>query len=163
MRHTWEPASPRAASPSHARKPSRGSESRARPAAQPDLVGSQQQHGAGPRLLGQPPQPLGEGGPVGGVALAHHGEAASVGQDYSRVRRPGPVPVESDREGGFGESCGDAVDDGHCVQAFQRDATPAGGNGPGYEELVDVDALVVGQPAQTLGGETVAGGGGNQS
>ena len=99
--------------------------------AQPHLVGGQQQHGIRTGLLGQPPQPLGEGGAVGGVPHADHGQGLAAGQGDAGVQGAVPAPPETKGTLGLGKGSNGAVDDGQGVQPLQQDSLPAGGDGPG--------------------------------
>ena len=97
--------------------------------AQPHLVGREQQDAAGLRPLGEPPEALGEARPIGGRPLPDDGYGASSGEGHGGVHRHGSIPLEADGIGRVRYGGGDAVDDGHGVEAFQEDAPPAGRDG----------------------------------
>ena len=154
------PAAAWAASLSRARKPSRGRLSSIRPTWRSRTSsGAKQQHGVGTGLLGQPPQPLGEGGAVGGVAHAHHRQGAAAGQRNASVQGTGPVPLQPERPFRLGKGGGNAVDNGQGVQPFQQDPLPAGGNGAEGQRFLQGDSLQLGQPLQPGRGQAVAAGG----
>ena len=129
--------------------------------AQPRLVGHQQEHGAGARPLGEPPEPLGEARPVGGEALPDDADGPAAGQGQGGVQRHGAVPAEADGVGEVGDVRGQAVDDGQGVEALQEDAPPAGRYGTVAEQVVQGRVLVLGQPgaARRRRGGTCASGG----
>ena len=63
---------------------------------------------------------------------------------------------------GVGYGGGQAVDDGHGVEALKQDAPPLGGDGTAAKQIVHADTLGLGQPAQPCGGEVVAPGRGDE-
>ena len=58
---------------------------------QPDLVGDDDEDGAGERPLAEPPQPLGEGRAVGGVSLPDDADAPLSGEGHGSVQGSGAV------------------------------------------------------------------------
>ena len=123
---------------------------------QAHLVGGEQQDRARPRPLAQPPEPLGEGRAVGGVALPHDGHRAPVREREGRIHGHGAVPAEADRVVKVGDPGGEAVDGGRGVEPLQEDAPPVRGEGPRAQQFVHAQALLVGEAAQARGGEGVA-------
>ena len=97
--------------------------------AQPNLVGGEHQDAAGLRPLGEPPEALGEASPIGGRPLPDDGYGAPSGKGHGGVHRHGAIPLEADGKGRVRYGGGDAVDDGHGVEAFQENAPPAGRDG----------------------------------
>ncbi len=94
--------------------------------AQAHLVGNDHQEGTGPGTLGQPPEPLGEAGALGGGPLPCYRQHTITGPGDGGVVGQGPVPAEGQGVKYLVDGAGQAVDDGGGVHAFQQDPTPVG-------------------------------------
>ena len=120
---------------------------------EPHVVGHEDEHRSGHRLVAQPPEPLGEAGPVGGASLPDDADRLPIGKRHGGVQPHGAVPAEAYGEGDVGEEAGQVIDGGQGVEAFHQAAPPLGGDGAGAHQLVEGRVLFPGEPAQPGGGE----------
>ena len=103
---------------------------------EPHLVGHQDERRSGHGSLAQPPEPLGEAGPVGGESLPDDPDGPAVGQRQTGVQGLGAVPAEPNGEGDAGDGAGQPVDCGQGVEALHQAAPPLGGDGTDTHQLV---------------------------
>ena len=120
---------------------------------EPHLVGHEDEHRSGHGLVAQPPEPLGEAGPVGGASLPDDADRLPIGKRHGGVHPHGAVPAEAYGEGDVGEEAGQVIYGGQGVEAFHQAAPPLGGDGAGAHQLVEGRVLFLGEPAQPGGGE----------
>jgi len=93
-------------------------------------VGGEHEERPGHSGIAEPQQPLGEGGPAKGRALADDAEGTAVGQHERGIERRSPEPPEiPHRPRGGGDGGGDPVDHGGSIQPLQQDAPPLRGDG----------------------------------
>ena len=119
----------------------------------PHVVGHEDEHRSGHRLVAQPPEPLSEARPVGGASLPDDADRLSIGKRHGGVHPHGPVPAEVYGKGDVGEEAGQVIYRGQGVEALHQAAPPLGGNGAGAHQLVEGRFLLLREPVQPLGGE----------
>ena len=117
-------------------------DSLAEPPRQPPLphAGDQDEHDVGASagvVLSQGPQPVVEGAPAQGQALAHHAEVSAVVEGDGGVESPpaveldaGPEPVDAG-----GHRGGESVDAGNRVHPADEERQPLPGHGIGPHEV----------------------------
>ena len=129
---------------------------------QPDLVGDDDEHGAGDRPPAEPPQPLGEGRAVGGVSLPDDADAPLSGDSHGCVQGSGAVQTQPQGEFEACDRGGQAVEGGDGVEPVEQHPPPPAGDGMGAKEVLNGGIPFPGQPAQPVCGEAVAPGRGRE-
>ena len=120
---------------------------------EPHVVGHEDEHRSGHRLVAQPPEPLGEAGPVGGASLPDDADHLPIGKRHGGVQPHGTVPAEAYGEGDVGEEAGQVMYGGQGVEALHQAAPPLGGDGAGAHQLFERLVLLLSKPVQPGCGE----------
>ena len=138
-------------------------DSLAEPPCQPPFphAGDKDEHDVGASagvVLSQGPQPVVEGAPAQGQALAHHAEVSAVVEGDGGIEAAPAVELHTGSESvdAGGHRGGESVDAGHRVHPAQKQREPLPGHGVGPHEVRgSVEAEKVGSLSDALGRQMI--------